>query len=365
MVFPAVLPSVRSAFGFDLTTAGLLLTSLWLAYALAQFPGGILGDRIGERNVLVLSTGLGMGTIVALTVAVDPATFFLATVLFGLGTGLFTTTRFTVLADVFPERGATAIGLTASAGSLGSTVLPVVAGFLAATLSWRAGFGVLLPLYAVTVLGLWWSVPKRTSESAGTMAQFSPENRQLIKRSVTTVPVVLTTVSMLLMSALYQGFTGFFPTYLVGVEGLDGEVAALLFGSFFGAGIVIQPAAGAVADRFGADRTLVLTTVATVAAVAAVPFVHGVWALAGLTVLASVQLGYWPVAQSFAVDLLPTEVQGSAFGLLRTTYLLGASVGPTVVGVIADAGRFDVAFVVLAGFAALAAVLVAALVPRG
>lgn len=364
VVFPAVLPSVRSTFQFDLTTAGLLLTSLWVAYALAQFPGGILGDRIGERNVLVLSTGIGLGMSTVLTVATTSTTFFLGTILLGLGIGLFTTTRFTVLNDVFPDRGATAVGLTASAGSLGSTVLPVIAGFFAASLSWRFGFGILVPVYVVTVLGLWQSIPRRTSEGVGTMAQFSPENRRLIRRSVTSTPVVLTTASMLLMSALFQGFTGFYPTYLVSVEGLDGQISAMLFGLFFGAGIVIQPVAGALADRFGAGWTLVLTTGSSILAVGAVPFVHGVWPLAGLTILASVQLGFWPVVQSFAVGLLPMEVQGTAFGLLRTTYLLGASFGPTLVGAIADAGRFDVAFVVLAGFATLAATMIVTLVAR-
>ena len=362
VVFPAVLPAVRASFGFDLTTAGLLLTSLWLAYALAQFPGGLLGDRIGERNVLVASAATAMGVAAALALAVDTATFFAATVAFGLGTGLFTTTRFTVLNDVFPERGATAIGLTASAGSLGSTVLPVAAGFLAAAVSWRAGFWLLFPLYAVTVVGLWRSIPARTSDGPGTAEQFSPANRRRIRRAVTRRPVVLATLSMLLMSALYQGFTGFYPTYLVSVEGLDGEVAAVVFGLFFAAGIVIQPAAGAIADRFGPGVTLVVTTATTAAAVAAVPLVHGVGPLAALTVVVSVQLGFWPVVQAFVVGLLPTEVQGSAFGLLRTVYLIGASFGPTVVGVIADAGRFDVAFLVLAGFGTAATTLVVALV---
>jgi predicted MFS family arabinose efflux permease len=364
LVFPALLPAVREAFDFDLTTAGLLLSLLWFAYALGQFPGGVLGDRIGDRNVLVLSTLLATGTILALTLAGDLVAFFVATVLFGLGTGLFTTTRFTVLSNVYPERDATAMGLTASAGSLGSTVLPVIAGGPAAAVGWRAGFGFVLPLYPLTVVGLWWAIPEYTGDPDSAVDRLTPANARRIGAAIGRRPVALATVSMLLMSALYQGFTGFYPTYLVSVAGFDGRFAATLFGLFFGAGILIQPVAGGVADWFGARRTLLVTTASSVGAVAAIPFVASAAGFVGLTLVLSVQLGFWPVVQSYTVRLLPADVQGSSFGLLRTLYLIGASAGPTVVGVIADAGRFDAAFFVLAAWGAVATALVVAL-PRG
>ena len=59
LVFPALLPAVRRSFGMSLSTAGLLITVLWGAYASMQFPGGILADRYGERAVLVAAIALG------------------------------------------------------------------------------------------------------------------------------------------------------------------------------------------------------------------------------------------------------------------------------------------------------------------
>jgi MFS family permease len=61
VVFPALLPEVRAALAFDLTTAGLVLTAPWIAYALSQFPGGVLGDRFGERAILVASAAVATG----------------------------------------------------------------------------------------------------------------------------------------------------------------------------------------------------------------------------------------------------------------------------------------------------------------
>lgn len=68
-----------------------------------------------------------------------------------------------------------------------------------------------------------------------------------------------------------------------------------------------------------------------------------------LTVLLGAQLGFWPVANSHVIDLLPDAVQGSGFGLIRTSYLVLAASAPAGIGVLADAGLFDEAFLLLAG----------------
>lgn len=47
MVSPAVLPYLRAGFGLGLATVGLPITTLWVAYALGQLPGGLLEDRVG------------------------------------------------------------------------------------------------------------------------------------------------------------------------------------------------------------------------------------------------------------------------------------------------------------------------------
>lgn len=57
---------------FDATKSpvGLALGGMWAAYALAQFPGGVIGDRFGERSALVAAlAGTALGRA-ALAVAV-------------------------------------------------------------------------------------------------------------------------------------------------------------------------------------------------------------------------------------------------------------------------------------------------------
>src|SRR6056297_251324 len=140
LVFPALLPAVRRSFGMSLSTAGLLITVLWGAYASMQFPGGILADRYGERVVLVVAIALGGLGVVAVTAATTTVAFFAGAVGVGVGVGLYGTTRLTVLSDVFTERTGTAIGIAQATGNVGTMGLPPIAAAIAAAVGWRLGF---------------------------------------------------------------------------------------------------------------------------------------------------------------------------------------------------------------------------------
>lgn len=354
VVFPALLPRIRTTLALDLTGAGLVLTALWLAYAISQFPGGVIGDRFGERTVLVGSTVVTTAGVVMAALAPDVTWFVLGTVVFGVGTGLYSTPRMTIMSDVYPSAAATAIGLSQAAGNVGTTVLPVAAGLAAATaLGWRGGLGVLALPFAAVAVGLVFTIPNRTRpREASTERSF-----RTVLAGVLRPTSLLTLGMMFAMSLVYQGFTSFYPTYLVSVKGLSDGTAATLFGVFFGTGVVVQPLAGTASDRLGTKVTMLACVVATVVALAILPAARGGAQLVALTILLGLQLGFWPVANANAIAVLPDAVQGSGFGLMRTVYLVLAASAPMAVGALADAGLFDEAFLLLAGSAVSALLL--------
>jgi MFS family permease len=353
LVFPALVPHVRVALGMSLSTAGGVLTALWLAYALTQFPGGLLGDRVGERAILATSMAVsGCGLLVAGT-ASGLGAFVGGTVLFGVGSGLFSTTRMTVLSDVYPAVSGTAIGLSQAVGNVGTTLLPVLAGVVAVTAGWRGGLAMLVLPVFVTVVALWRVVPRRTHPPASNEAQ---SLRAVLDGVLQPTPLLVAGM-MLAMSMVYQGFTSFYPTYLVTEKALDGETASILFGLFFATGVLVQPLAGLSADTVGPKRTFAGCILVAIFGLVALPFVDGVGALAALTVLLGVQLGFWAVANSFAITVMPEAVQGSGFGLVRTSYLVFAAMAPAGMGILAEVGLFDESFVLLACVAGCALLL--------
>ena len=351
MIYPALLPHLRGAYDLTLTTAGLLLTVLRIAYAVGQLPGGILADWAGERLLLIASSLLAATMFALVVVAESVVVPSLATALFGAGTALYGVSRFTILNEIHSDQLGTATGVTMAAGDLGNAVMPPAAGFVAAAVAWQYGFGIAVPLFVLAAVGLWTTLPRQ--EPAAT-----PLSESLADDVVPTLsrPVVLRgTALLVLWSVIIQAFTGCYPTYLVDLKGVSVGVATALFGFFFALGILLKPIAGRAYDSMGVRIPLLAITSAAGLALVALPFAGDVPLVGLLTVLASGLLGFETILISDLTRRLPDGTEGTNMGALRTVYICVGSLSPVLFGAVADRGHFDAAFV---GVAALAGVVV-------
>lgn len=356
-VYPALIPFLQTEFQISLTTTGLLLTMLWGSYAIGHIPGGILGDRIGEGNILVYSTLISAGTVLVLTISVNVLMLFTGTVAFGLATALYGPTRFTVFTNIYSERAGSAIGLTMAAGSLSNTVLPVLATFVATSLTWRYGFGMFFPPFIAVIVVLWIVLPGRTS---GQTSEVNELSKQTVRRIVTGIRQSSITgiVSVqICLSFVIQGFASFYPKYLISVKGISPAFAATLFGLFFAIGAVIQPVAGGVMDRFGAKRTLIGFLSGCILALWMLPFFQGVVPLVIITVFFSCWNGCGVITQTHIADSLPQEMRGTGLGILKAGWMLLGATSPLLIGILADHGYFNEGFLLLAVIGSLGLVL--------
>lgn len=361
LVFPALLPQLKLEFSLDNAAAGSVIAALWVAYAVAQVPGGVLADRFGERAVLVASLLLATVGLFVIVASGSRRAFVPGILVLGFGTGLFGTTRITVLADVYPERSGTAIGFSSATGNVGTAALPVVAGILAVSYGWRAGLVLLIPAFCLLAVCVALVVPGRTSTALQGGGAASLLDLRRFREIALHRPVLVSTGGMVLMTFVYQGFTAFLPTYLVETKAIAPGVAATFLGVFFAAAIGFQAVVGGVADRYGERPTLVAVACLTSVVVLGMPFVAGRWSLGIAAGIASIQLAFWPVIYAYAVRSLPDDIQGSVFGLQRAVFLAIGAGSPVVVGALADVGMFDAGFLLLGAVAAGAAGLAAAL----
>jgi MFS family permease len=279
-------------------------------------------------------------------------------VIFGFGTAFYGTTRITILTDLYPENSGTAIGLTLAAGDLGNTVLPIIAGLIAATFTWQLGFGFTIPIFILAAVSLWVLVPRRTSAAEDTSDMSTAESGKQLLDAVFTRTILLGTTIQLLGMFVWQGFTGFYPTYLVEVKNIDPSIASLIFGGFFALGMGVRLAAGAIGDRYGTKHPLLVVMAILAASLFALPFMDGLVMLVIVTIPLTALLGMGPIIFPYLVESLPEEIQGSGFGLMRTFYMVGAATGPFMIGALADLELFDEAFIILAGIILVAWILV-------
>jgi MFS family permease len=351
IIYPVLLPNIRKAYDLDLTTAGLVLTVLFLSYGIGQFPGGIIADRFGERKIMTASTLISSLTLVLFVTATSVTVLFVSTALFGFGLALYAVSRYTILAEVYPNQVGAANG-TASAGSdAGQSLLPPIASVIAAATIWQAGLGFTIPLLLLAGVGIWWIVPPASTEASNTVDTLSLETLQYMTSEIRQKSVIRGTAILLLGVSLWQAFTGFYPTYLIEIKGLSAPVASGLFGLFFLLGVIVQPLSGRAYDQIGIRRSLTIAMSISGGALLALPFVGGFWPLLVLTVLTSTMLGFATITQSYLIISLSEDIQGFGFGLLRTISFTIGSTSPVLFGAAADQGLFNEGFIILAALA--------------
>ncbi len=363
IVYPALLPGIMSEFRVGYTGGGTLLSAMWISYALVQFPGGIAADRLGEQRVLLGSVAAALAAVLAIVFAPTYGVFVVATVLLGLGAGFYGTSRVTIVTDIFSENKTTAVSITQASGNVGNAVLPVIAGVLAVTFGWRFGFGYLVPIFVLVLVGIFLYIPRRTSTEPELKAGFNRAFLGELRGAVLNRDVVLITLLLLVLMAYYQGMTGFLPTYLIDVKGFSQPIASTVYGAFFVTAILLQFVSGIVSDRYGQRRTISLFVLIGLPAAVSLPVLEARGAVIGATLLTASVLAAVPPAHTYAVDLIPDALQGSGYGMIRTLYIGAAAGAPPIVGWLADNGQFDLAIASL-GAVTLVAIGLCVILPE-
>jgi len=357
-VIPALLPRIKDTFTVGNASAGLAVTIIWLPYAAMQLPAGALIDRVGERLLLTGSLLVTGGSLVAIGLLPSFGLFLVAVALFGFGSGLFGPARGTVLSNTFRGSDGVAFGVTLAMGSIGAAALPFVATQAAIRFDWRIAIAGFAPAFILIALATWWAVPGYRSRSTAEGAEGAEagtsdrppvrERLRAVVHAATRKPVLVAAVGAAFMLFTFQGLTAFYTTYLVEVKNLGEATAGGLFALLFVAGAGFQSVAGRAADRVGHGPVLAAVSLLGIPPVVALPLVDGWLALAALTVPMGVRLGVGPVVNAYVVSVLPANVQGTTWGLVRTVFFAVGSTGSVAVGVLADAGQFDTAIYGLA-----------------
>ena len=355
MIYPVLLPSLSESFGLTLTTAGLLVTLIWITYAIGQVPSGVLADRYGERTIL--TTGLVIVTVAVSLVVLAPTTWslFAATGLIGVGLSLYPVARITALSDLYPDRIGRVLGITMAAGDTGQTVLPLIAGILIG-LTWQVGLVFVVPLLVVVAIAVWQVLPSTVSSDTE-RTELSLQRARTVLRELYHPTLVIMAIILFLYIGVLQTFSAFYPTYLIHDKGFSSTAASALFSLFFAFGIAAKPLAGVAYDVIGIRRSLPLVLGGAIIGFALLPFLDGFWLLAGDTVLISSMLGSGAITQSYLSETIPPEIEGTGLGTVRSSASLLASMGPVLFGAIAERGFFDEGYLSLALLMALVTLL--------
>jgi len=144
--------------------------------------------------------------------------------------------------------------------------------------------------------------------------------------------------------------------------GFSEQMAGLLVGLTSVTGVISQPLAGTVSDRFGRRRVLAVALMVSGVCVAFFPHM-GPFSLFPLALISGFMLlGTVPVVDAAAAEIVPPSMRGRLFGITLTIGLLIGALSPYVVGVLYDAtGSYTLPYFFM-GLSALAGAVLALMV---
>ena len=350
-VVPVVLPAIQVEFGVTRADASLPYTLVMIGFGIGGLLMGRLADRYGVMvPLLVGAVGLGLGFSAA-AMAQDIWTFSLA---HGLLIGLLgcSATFAPLIADTtlwFARRRGIAVAICASGNYLGGALWPPIVQHYVQTQGWRPTYFGLALVLALTIGALALLMRRPTPTSVVTL---TPATARLPRR--TDLPFGLTvTQALTLLSiasvaccvamSMPQVHIVAYCTDL----GFGAARGAEMLSVMMAAGIASRLISGAICDRIGGLRTLLLgSALQGVALLLFLPFdgmvsLYLIAALFGLF-----QGGIVPAYAIIVREHFAPERTGLQVGLLMMGTMFGMALGGWMSGKIFDlTGSYQAAFV--------------------
>jgi YNFM family putative membrane transporter len=359
-----LLPVLSAEFGVGAARAGLTVSAVVLAIAVASTAYGPLSDAVGRRRVMAGATAL----LALATLACAFAPSFGALVALRAGQGALvpgmTAVSVAYAGDRFQARDLPRVvaGIIA-ASVVGGLVGRVLAGAIAAQLGWRAAFVAFAAVTAVAAALLWRGLADGGArERRGLAAAWAGMVAHL--RDPRLVGAYL------VGGALFFGWIGIF-TYLpfhlsAPPYGLStGAVSSVYL--VYAAGVLASPVAGRLSGRVPPRRLIAVGLVVAAAGMAILLARPLPLVVLGLVVLVLGTFTAQAVAPAF-VNVTATRAKGGASALYLTSYYVGGTLGSVLPGLALQAAGWRGVVLCCAaavGVALLADAFLCGRVPRG
>ena len=323
-----VFADIKSTLDVPHLVIGFAVAASTVTYAAVQLPSGALGDRFGERSVILASLALTGVASLLLAASSSGSFIVIGMALVGFVSGSYYTPATALLTDLFDDTGR-AIGIHRLGAQIPGFTGPLV-GVLGTAYGWRAlvflGAVVTVPALVGVSLFVRDRPPARPE---------SPLREQLSGATTLSMlsrpPIAFTTAIAAFCQFADTAAFSFLPLLLREYHDLSIELAGTLFTGYFAAVTVGQPIAGSLSDRFGRDPVTVGALLVGIAGFALLAASRTLPVIGLAVVLVGFGMGWGPPVQSRAMDRLGTGEQGVGFGLVRTTYIGFAALGTVVV----------------------------------
>jgi len=380
-VFPPLFESLQGTYAVSTTALGWTFSIFLFAYALVQFPSGLLSDRFG--GVWVIVGGVTLSSLGALIFILNlPFSLFVVLMaILGIGTGVHKTSAVKLLYTIYPSKKGRALGIFDTFGTFGGVIAPVAV-IAAAAVSvsvpgWRlllfstGAFGLFLTfIFIKRVPNKFTKKEKRKTNDNNN--KINKNDKSLVFRLKSAVSVygslfeskkfIIFVIAAILFSFTYNGIVAFLPLYLTQEVGISSGYASLFYSVLFIASVA-QIASGELSDQIGTLPVMSgALTLCTLSFIIFMMSTNSGLVFLGISVLC-IGLGahsFRPVRGAYLMDSLPDNISAGGLGIVRTLLMGSGAISPGIVGTVSGFASFRIAFWMLAtsvGMAALSVII--------
>lgn len=336
------LPFYAEHVGIGLAMIGLLIAAYDFAEIVSKPIFGALADRQGMKRTMILGIGFFVAASL-LYLVIDPRWLLAVRFLQGIGAAALSAVSLALVGVYFREQRGRAFGVYNALKGAGYVVSPLVGGFIVARQSFSGVFGASAGIGLLSLL-LALALPS-DKEAFGSRLDGDEDLSWRSFLAVFREPRMLPWYAVTVVNMFFVGILfGFLPVRAHAL-GLNATASGLLLSAVSLAYLVIQPLAGALADRVSAGLTIRLGLFISGATVIAIPFVQGP-VLVATALLAGLAVGtVWTNTDALISTLAREGRLGATMGAAGSFKELGDMLGPILIGVVSQSFGLTTGFV--------------------
>ena len=331
------LPLWQASFGLSLTQVGLLVTCFEGATGFFQIPAGLLGERFGERKLLVFGTLITAISFMYLGLAGGLTSFVVLLFVGGLGAAVQHPLASSMVSKAYNDNGhRMALGTYNFSGDVGKFLFPSMAAVALPQIGWRLacfGFGLIGCVLAVALFFILGHarVGERAFYEINHKAPLKTKNWGIVNKgafaTLSLIGIVDTAVRIALVT---------FGPFLFIQKGIQAESVGFALSLLFIGGAVGKFVCGALAERIGIIASVVITEGITGCGIFLLTVLPLPYIYLFLPVLGVALNGTSSVLYGTVVDFVDTHRVARAFGLFYTFVIAAAAVAPPIMGRVSD-----------------------------
>jgi MFS family permease len=331
-------PVWSGEFALSLTQVGVLKAAYSGGMAGFQVPAGLLAERWGERRLLAAGTTVTALGFLALGLIGGFAGLLACLLLAGTGSGVQHPLSSSLVSTAYEDRRRrVALGTYNFSGDMGKVVVPATVALVASWVGWREatrGYAIVglaaaaLVLILLARLGAGHGAPAHATEDTGPARAEGWGIRDARGfRALSVIHVI--------DNGTRTAFLTFLPFLLIAKGSSVGAVGMALMLVFAG-GAAGKLACGALAERLGVIRTVVITEAATGAGIILLLALPLGACLVALPVLGIALNGTSSVLYGTVADLVHADRRARSYGVFYTLGIGASALAPFVYGMLGD-----------------------------